>query len=179
VGNEASAGGVTSIWACAVAHEDDSALLAYNTFANNRLVQNGSLNVAALDWAPDRARPPLAIANRVIRNQVWRPGEYGSPNQYYAFWNWRRGANAGHGWVEPGPRQGIAVWNGSYNVVENNYIDDAEIGLYAGDGRGVGAARSPVLGNLYRWNRIDRARTPLDDRGEATFFESPDLPPLP
>lgn len=171
VGNEASVGGVTSIWACAVAHDNDSALLAYNMFANNRLTQNGSLNLAALDWTQAQTITPLVIGNRVIRNQVWRPGEHGSPNQYFAFWNWQRGANAGHGWVEPGPRQGIAVWNGSYNVVENNYVDDAEVGLYAGPGRGTGSARSPVRGNLFRWNRVDRARTVLNDQGESTVAE--------
>lgn len=176
-GNEANRGGVTPIWACAVAHDEDSALLAFNTFANNRLVQNGSLNLAALDWAPDRGRPPLNLGNRLIRNQVWRPGDYGSPNQYYAAWNWQRGANAGHGWTEPGPRQGIAIWNGSFNVVENNYVDDAEIGLFAGPGRGAGAAQSPVQGNVFRWNRIDRTDIPVKDQGASTHLETPSYQP--
>ena len=161
-----------------MAHDDDAALLAFNTFANNRLVQNGGMNVAALDWSRDRGRRPLVIANRVIRNQVWRPGAYGSPNQYFASWNWLRGANAGHGWVEPGPRRGIAVWNGSCNVVENNYIDEAETGLFAGEGQGAGASDAPVRGNVFRWNRVDRARTVIDDRGEATFFEPPGFPAI-
>ncbi|MHC1766796.1 MAG: glycosyl hydrolase family 28-related protein [Verrucomicrobiia bacterium] len=174
VGNEASSGGVTSIWVSAVAHENESAVVAYNTLANNRLVQNGALNLAALDWSPEKGRTSLVIGNRVVRNQIWRPGEYGSPNQYYASWNWLRGANAGHGWVEPGRRQGIAVWNGSYNVIENNYIDDAETGTFLGEGRGNGASRSPVRGNTLRWNRIDRTPTRVTDHGQNTIVKPPD-----
>ncbi len=172
-GNEASGGGVTSIWISAVAHTDDTALVAYNTFANNRLVLNGGIHLAALDWSRDEGRPPLVIGNRLVRNQVWRPGEFGSPNQHYAAWNWQGGPSAGHGWIEPGRRKGIAIWGGSYNVVENNYVDGAEAGLHAGPGRGTSAARAPVRGNFFRWNRIDRTETAVDDQGEAGYVEPP------
>ena len=115
----------------------------------------------------------MVLGNRVVRNQIWRPGDYGSPNQYYAAWNWQGGANAGHGWVEPGARKGIAIWNGSFNVVENNYVDEAEIGLFAGGGRGTGASEAPVCGNVFRWNRVDRTGTAVSDKGTATHIEPP------
>ena len=173
-GNEATGGGVTSIWVSAVSHEGEPTLLAYNTFVNNRLVRNGNINIAALDWSRPPEGEPLVTGNRIIRNQVWKVGEFGSPNQYYAYWNWLGGANAGHGWVEPGRRKGVAIWNGSYNVVENNYIDEAEVGLFAGEGRGVGQSNAPLRGNLFRWNRIDRTETPVEDNGEAGLVQPPD-----
>lgn len=172
-GNEASAGGVTSIWLSAVANKDRLALVAFNSLVNNRLVQNSSLNLAALTGGLNDSGEKLLIGNRIIRNQIFKPGEYGSPNQYYAYWNWLGGWNAGHGWVEPGIERGIGIWNGSYNVIENNYVVGAETGIFIGDGKGVNASDAPIKGNVVRWNRVDQSQTPVTEQGTSTYVQPP------
>lgn len=115
----------------------------------------------------------LLIGNRIIRNQIFKPGEYGSPNQYYASWNWLGGWNAGHGWVEPGINRGIGIWNGSYNLIENNYVEGAETGVFVDDGKGVNASDAPINGNVVRWNRIDHSQVPVTDQGKSAYIQQP------
>jgi hypothetical protein len=177
-GNEADEGGVTSIWLNAVVHEGDPgdfALLAHNYIYNHRLVRSGGIHLAGLAWTATYTGNPLVIANRMVRNQVWKPGEFGSPNQTHAYWNWIDGPNAGHGWLNPAEHGALNIWNGSYNVIENNYIDGAEVGIGILDGstRGRAGSRNPRQGNAARWNRIDRTDLPVKDHGERTYMEPP------
>jgi hypothetical protein len=117
----------------------------------------------------------MVIANRLVRNQVWKPGEFGSPNQTHAYWNWIDGPNAGHGWVNPAEHSALNIWNGSYNVIENNYVDSAEVGvgILNGSTRGRAGSSNPSKGNVVRWNRIDRTVEPVKDHGERTYVEPP------
>ncbi len=177
-GNEADEGGVTSVWLNAVVHEDNHgefALLAHNYLYNHRLVRSGGIHLAGLTWTPKYTGNPLIIGNRLVRNQVWNPGEFGSPNQTHAYWNWIAGPNAGHGWSNPAEHSALNIWNGSFNVVENNYIDGAQVGVAILDGsaRGRAGSRNPNKANVVRWNRIDRTDEPIKDHGERTFVELP------
>jgi len=169
VGNEASSGGVTSIWVSAVAHENESAVVAYNTLANNRLVQNGGLNLAALDWSPEKGRTSLVIGNRVVRNQIWRPGEYGSPNQYYASWNCCAAPTPG----TPGRAGGAKDrrLERAYNVSQTT-TRRTRNGVFLGEVAAT-AHRGRRRGNTLRWNRLTEPR-PVTDHGQNTLLDHPD-----
>lgn len=118
---------------------------SYNLIVQNRMVSSDAINLSAYFGDKNEyGKPPLyetggMFANVVRQNQVWTRATPGADNQYYNIWFQPNYKNA------PDKQGAINIRNGTFTVVEANYVYNTRNGILVDGGRK----------NIVRWNRMD------------------------
>jgi len=135
----------------------DYTLCAHNLYARNRLMADAWITLNGTKSADYRG-PGSTFSNVIRDNEVLSPRNY-SLNQYWSIW-------ASKDW-DPERWTAIGV-SGSHNIIEDNNLCDAPVGV---------TIREGGEDNVVRDNRIDRVKTPVLDRGKGTTVVAPSYQP--